>query len=117
MSASKVLMIQNDEIETFGLYEKYLKEREIDHRILHAYRIQHHESFPSVENYDAFIIGPTPISANDIDVEAIDSRNMSVEDKRCLLDPSFCLTIDEGKDKPEVATKFSKELEDLIVAV
>lgn len=44
------------------------------------------------------------ISANDIDVEAIDSRNMSVEDKRCLLDPSFCLTIDEGKDKPEVAS-------------
>ncbi|MCW4038909.1 MAG: type 1 glutamine amidotransferase [Candidatus Bathyarchaeota archaeon] len=67
MSASKVLMIQNDEIETFGLYEKYLKEREIEYRILYAYRLQHHESFPSVENYDAFIIGPTPISANNID--------------------------------------------------
>jgi GMP synthase-like glutamine amidotransferase len=67
MSASKVLMIQNDEIETFGLYEKYLKKRELEYRILYAYRLHHHASFPSVENYDAFIIGPTPISANNIE--------------------------------------------------
>lgn len=67
MSAFKVLMIQNDEVETFGLYEKYLKEREIEYRLFYAYRLQYHEPFPSVENYDAFIIGPTPISANNFD--------------------------------------------------
>ncbi len=44
------------------------------------------------------------ISTNDIDVEAIESYNMSTEDKEHLLEPSFCLVIDKNKHKPEVAS-------------
>ena len=44
------------------------------------------------------------ISSNDIDVEAIESYNMSSEDKDHLLEPSFCLAIDKDKDKPQVSS-------------
>ena len=44
------------------------------------------------------------ISTNDIDVEAIESYNMSTEDKKRLLEPFFCLIIDKNKHEPKVAS-------------
>ena len=66
MPTSKVLLIQNDEIETFGRYATYLTENAIEHRILHAYRLRSCETFPSIAPYDACMIGPTPIPVSDI---------------------------------------------------
>jgi GMP synthase-like glutamine amidotransferase len=63
----RVLIVQNDETESLGLYEQYLSEDGIDHQILHAYGLGPISPFPSVEAFDAFIIGPTPISANDVE--------------------------------------------------
>jgi GMP synthase-like glutamine amidotransferase len=63
----RVLIVQNDETESLGLYEQYLSEDGIDHQILHAYGLGPISPFPSVESFDAFIIGPTPISANDVE--------------------------------------------------
>ena len=63
----RVLVIQNDRTEGLGLYEEYLEERQIEHRVLHAYRLGPDKSFPPPEEFDAFIVGPTPISANDTD--------------------------------------------------
>ena len=65
MTLPKILIIQNDKPETLGLYETYLKEKKIPHRVFHAYKLASKESFPSIDEYDAFIVGPTPISAND----------------------------------------------------
>ena len=62
----RVLIIQNDRTESLGLYERYLEDKAIEHRVLHAYRLKPDEPFPPVRGYDAFIVGPTPISANDI---------------------------------------------------
>ena len=56
----KILAIQNCEIEGFGLYELYLLDREIDYRVVHAYRDR---TLPPVEAFDAILIGSTPISA------------------------------------------------------
>jgi hypothetical protein len=44
------------------------------------------------------------ICTNDIDVDVIESDNMSAEDKEHLLEPCFCLTIHKNKHKPEVAS-------------
>jgi GMP synthase (glutamine-hydrolysing) len=66
MPTTKVLLIQNDEIEPFGRYTTYLTENAIEHRILHAYRLHSGEAFPSIEPFDACMIGPTPISVSDI---------------------------------------------------
>lgn len=66
MNHIKILIVQNDKVETLGLYEQYLKSNFVDHRVIHAYNLRPHESFPSLREYDAFIIGPTPISANDV---------------------------------------------------
>lgn len=63
----KVLIIQNDETETLGLYEHYLKEKSLEYYLLHAYNVKQLELFPPVADYDFFIIGPTPISANDVE--------------------------------------------------
>lgn len=60
----RVLIIQNDPPETLGLYEKFLLER-ASVALIKAYELPESESFPPVNEYDAFIIGPTPISAND----------------------------------------------------
>jgi GMP synthase-like glutamine amidotransferase len=65
MTPPNILIIQNDEPETLGLYETYLKEKKIPHKVFHAYKLKPRESFPSIDEYDAFIVGPTPISAND----------------------------------------------------
>jgi len=57
-----VLIVQNDATENLGRYETLLRERaQVD--IVHAYA---KEAFPGTEIYSAFIIGPTPISANDV---------------------------------------------------
>ncbi|MFQ6075307.1 MAG: type 1 glutamine amidotransferase [Candidatus Bathyarchaeia archaeon] len=50
-----------------GLYEQYLNDKAVEHHVFHAYKIKPHESLPSVKDYDALIIGPTPISANNVD--------------------------------------------------
>ncbi len=60
----RVLIIQNDPPETLGLYETYLWER-VPITLIKAYELPETEPFPPVNDYDAFVIGPTPISAND----------------------------------------------------
>src|SRR3989337_1822350 len=64
MDRKRVLIVQNDEIESLGLYADYLDEEAFEHEVFHAYRLEPQEPFPAVEDYDAFIMGPTPISAN-----------------------------------------------------
>ena len=63
----KVLIIQNDETESLGEYERYLKKYKVYHTVFHAYDMEGDDAFPPVDLYDAFIIGPTPISANNVD--------------------------------------------------
>ena len=66
MTSGKVLIIQNDPVENLGLYETFLREKaEVD--VAHAYSMKVGERFPGTDAYTAFIIGPTPISANAID--------------------------------------------------
>jgi GMP synthase (glutamine-hydrolysing) len=60
----RVLIIQNDPPETLGLYETYLWDRAAV-TLLKAYEMPEDELFPPVSDYNAFVIGPTPISAND----------------------------------------------------
>lgn len=60
----RVLIIQNDPPETLGLYEKYLRAK-TKVTLLKAYEMAANEAFPSIACFDAFVIGPTPISAND----------------------------------------------------
>ncbi|MCX6649601.1 MAG: type 1 glutamine amidotransferase [Candidatus Bathyarchaeota archaeon] len=65
MASGRVLIIQNDATENLGLYEAFLRERvEVD--VIHAYSMKVGDSFPGTERYSAFIVGPTPISANDV---------------------------------------------------
>ena len=54
-----VLLIQNCEIEPLRSFEEYLNERSIDHQTLQAYS---NEEFPRIENFDAIIVGGTPLS-------------------------------------------------------
>jgi GMP synthase (glutamine-hydrolysing) len=61
---NQALIIQNDPPETLGLYEKYLHEN-TDLTIIRAYNMKQKEQFPPIENFTHFIVGPTPISAND----------------------------------------------------
>jgi GMP synthase (glutamine-hydrolysing) len=62
MAAGRVLIIQNDATENLGLYESFLRERaQVD--VIRAYA---GEAFPGTEKYSAFIVGPTPIPANDV---------------------------------------------------
>jgi GMP synthase (glutamine-hydrolysing) len=64
MALSRILIIQNDATENLGLYEKFIRERvEVD--VIHAYSLGA-KAFPGTEGYSAFIVGPTPISANDV---------------------------------------------------
>ncbi len=64
MKPGRVLIIQNDATENLGLYEEFIRERS-DVDVLHAYSMDG-EAFPGTEIYSAFIVGPTPISANDV---------------------------------------------------
>ena len=63
----RVLIVQNDETEGLGLYERYFKESMVSQTVFHAYDLEPDDVFPPAEFYDAFIVGPTPISANDVD--------------------------------------------------
>jgi len=65
MASPRVLIIQNDGTETLGLYEEDLRQRRIPHQVFHAYKMGAGDRFPSMDCFDAFIVGPTPISAND----------------------------------------------------
>jgi GMP synthase-like glutamine amidotransferase len=56
----KALIIQNCKTEGIGLYEEYLKEKDINYSVFHAYT---GKRFPPINNFDAFIIGGTPIPA------------------------------------------------------
>ena len=58
----KILVIQNCEIETIGLYELYFIHNKINYNVFHAYK---NGRFPSHKNYDGFIVGGTPISINE----------------------------------------------------
>jgi GMP synthase (glutamine-hydrolysing) len=62
----RALIIQNDETETLGQYVQYLKTFRVGHTVLHAYSMDPDDFFPPVDYFDAFIVGPTPISANDV---------------------------------------------------
>ncbi len=65
MTPGRVLIIQNDATENLGLYERFLRER-VGVDVVHAYSMRAGETFPGTEEYSAFIVGPTPISANDV---------------------------------------------------
>ncbi len=59
----RILVIQNCKTEGIGLYEEYLKEKEIDHYIFPAYS---GKRFPPIKQFDAFIVAGTPVSANEL---------------------------------------------------
>lgn len=61
MKTPKILIIQNCEVEGFGLYEKYFIDNSIEYAVIHPYR---DGSFPQAGLYDIFLIGGTPISIN-----------------------------------------------------
>lgn len=65
MAPGRVLIIQNDATENLGLYERFLREQ-VGVDVEHAYSMRASEAFPRTEKYSAFIVGPTPISANDV---------------------------------------------------
>ena len=60
----KTLVIQNCETEGFGYYQDYLLERGQEHDVFPAYS---ERKFPPLGNYDAFIVGGTPISVREIE--------------------------------------------------
>lgn len=64
MTNLRVLIVQNDETETLGLYEENLRCNVVSHQVFHAYKMDAYDSFPSMDCFDAFIVGPTPLSAN-----------------------------------------------------
>ncbi len=63
----RVLIVQNDPVENLGAYEKYLKTFMVGHTVFHAYDMDEEDAFPPAGLFEAFIIGPTPISANDVE--------------------------------------------------
>lgn len=69
-----VLIIQNDLPETLGLYEEYLS-KNTNLALLHAYQMESETEFPSAKDFSHFIIGPTPINAN----EALDHEFLRKE--------------------------------------
>lgn len=66
MRRPKVLIVQNDPMETLGAYDQYLKDYRITHQVFHAYKATSITQFPKIGDFNKFIIGPTPISANHI---------------------------------------------------
>jgi GMP synthase-like glutamine amidotransferase len=55
----KVLVIQNCQIEDIGTYEDYFQDKNIDYTVVRAYDGR---ELPSIEYFDAFVVGGTPIS-------------------------------------------------------
>jgi len=60
----KIITIQNCEIESFGVFEKYLVDRSIPYDTYHAYR---ENNPPDIDQYDAVLVGGTPVAVYDID--------------------------------------------------
>ena len=60
----KILALQNCEVESFGLYEEIIKESGNE---IHVVRAFNKEGFDDPGNYDAVLIGGTPISVKEID--------------------------------------------------
>lgn len=56
----RALLVQNCEVEGFGLYERLLRGRAVSCRVVHAYR---DEQFPALSTFDAVVVGGTPVSA------------------------------------------------------
>lgn len=65
MDSPNILVIQNNGAESLGLYEKYLIDKKVSHKVFHAYKMKKKDAFPSIEEFNAYIVGPTPISAKD----------------------------------------------------
>jgi GMP synthase-like glutamine amidotransferase len=63
----RVLVVQNCALEGAGLYERYLRDRAIEHAVFHAYR---ETAFPSPDAYDACVIGGTPVAAYHVHLHA-----------------------------------------------
>jgi GMP synthase (glutamine-hydrolysing) len=59
----QILIIQNCEGESLGLFEKYFAIRRINCDVFHAYR---NSRFPLLKKVDAILVGGTPISVNDL---------------------------------------------------
>ena len=59
-----VLVIQNDATENLGLYQNFLQKKGAEITLLKAYELN--GSFPDTNNFTHFIVGPTPISANEL---------------------------------------------------
>ena len=62
LSIMKALLIQNHPAEDFGAFETYLRTHNMDYSICHAYQ---NTLFPTSADYDAVIVGGTPISIYD----------------------------------------------------
>jgi len=62
---SRILIIQNDFTENLGLYESILNEYS-DVDLIQAYNCTVKNDFPPQNIFNGFIVGPTPISANNI---------------------------------------------------
>jgi len=60
----RILIIQNCEIERLDLFERYLSLNKINYAVFHAWK---NEKFPSVEKFNAFLIGGTPLSVCEAD--------------------------------------------------
>ena len=58
----KVLIVQNHHAEDLGTFETYLRTQNVNYFIHNAYK---NKKFPAFSDYDAFIIGGTPISIYD----------------------------------------------------
>ncbi len=70
---ARFLIVQNDQVEGLGLYESLLRdEGEVD--VVHAYLPG--ASIPNAGSYDAFVIGPTPISANEAEMHPFLAREL-----------------------------------------
>ncbi len=85
----RILIIQNHESETLGLYEQMLREK-THLTLIHSYRMATEKQFPPVKNFDAFIVGPTPISANEVEKHGFlqkewDYLKQVIEEKKPML--------------------------------
>ena len=61
----RVLIIQNDITENLGLYQSFLFANGREVYVLKAYESME-VSYPAFDTFTHFIVGPTPISANDV---------------------------------------------------
>jgi GMP synthase (glutamine-hydrolysing) len=60
--AMKVLIVQNHKAEDLGAFETYLRTHNVNYFVHNAYK---NKTFPAITDWDAFIIGGTPISIYD----------------------------------------------------